>query len=87
MNFGIESYEPLLYDKGRWGYELCLKGCELMTEKRRITFVIPDEMDQRILALRSHPEFSRLTYSELIRKVLSAGIELVDDKAGEAGGN
>lgn len=45
-----------------------------MTNMKRVTFSIPDEMDRKILELRKDDRFIRCSYSELVRCVLLAGL-------------
>ena len=47
-----------------------------MTDMRRVTVSIPDEIDKRILAMRSIPGFERCTYSEIARRLFDAGLEV-----------
>lgn len=46
-----------------------------MTEMRRVTISIPEEMDKRILALRKRKAFERCSYSEIVRRMVEIGIE------------
>ena len=41
-----------------------------MTEMRKICVVIPDDLDKMILERRKQDDFVRLTYSEVIRRLL-----------------
>ena len=49
-----------------------------MTEMRRVTVSLPDEIDRRILDLRKQEGFARCSYSELVRRALEAGIAKID---------
>lgn len=51
-----------------------------MTEMRRVTISIPEELDKKILALRKDDRFVRCSYAELIRMVLDCGLDV--QKAG-----
>lgn len=51
-----------------------------MTEMRRVTVSLPDDLDQTILSLRRDNRFSRCTYSELVRQILLRGIEMVREE-------
>lgn len=46
-----------------------------MTEMRRISIAIPDALDSQILELRKQDEYVRLTYSEIIRRLLCSAVE------------
>ena len=46
-----------------------------MTEMRRITIALPDEIDQRILELRKDDRFVRLSYAEIVRRLLERGLK------------
>lgn len=46
-----------------------------MTDMRRVTVSIPQNMDKRLLELRKKSAFSRCSYSELVRRMLTIGIE------------
>lgn len=50
-----------------------------MTNMKRVTVSLPDEMDKRILKLRSDERFVRCSYSELVRQILEHGIDLVSE--------
>lgn len=54
-----------------------------MTEMRRVTFSIPDDLEREILNLKKSDEYVRDSYSELVRKLLALGIQKV--KAEKAG--
>ena len=49
-----------------------------MTEMRRITIALPDELDKRILELRKDDRFVRLSYAEIIRRLLERGLSSDD---------
>lgn len=46
-----------------------------MTEMRRITIALPDEIDRRILELRKDDRFVRLSYAEIVRRLLEKGLQ------------
>lgn len=50
-----------------------------MTDMRRVTISLPDEIDRRILELKKDDKYIRLSYSEVVRQLLERGLE--------AGGN
>ena len=52
-----------------------------MTEMRRITVAVPDEIDNAVIALRKTDEFARCTYSEIVRKILERGIAVMEHSA------
>lgn len=46
-----------------------------MTEMRRITIAVPDEIDKRILDLRKDDRFIRCSYAEIVRQLIEAGLK------------
>ncbi len=46
-----------------------------MTDMRRITIAIPDEIDKRILELRKDDRFVRCSYAEIVRNLLERGLK------------
>ena len=57
-----------------------------MTKMKRITIVVPDEIDHKILELRKTEQFIRCSYAEIIRQVLCAGLaEMQATKQQDAG--
>ncbi len=51
-----------------------------MTEMRRITIALPDEIDQKILELRKNDRFIRCSYAEIVRQLLERGLAKEADK-------
>lgn len=49
-----------------------------MTDMRRITISLPDELDKRILEMRKDDRFVRCSYSEITRKMLELGFQAFD---------
>lgn len=49
-----------------------------MTDMRRTTISFPEELTERIFALRKDDRFTRCSYSELIRQLTEKGLELLD---------
>lgn len=45
-----------------------------MTEMKRISIAIPESLDNKILEVRKQDEYIRLTYSEVIRRLLCAAV-------------
>lgn len=45
-----------------------------MTNMKRVTVSIPDEVDKDIAELRKRSEFSNLSYSEIIRILVMRGL-------------
>lgn len=52
-----------------------------MTDMRRVTISLPDEIDRRILELKKDDRYIRLSYAEVVRKLLERGLE--SDKSDE----
>lgn len=53
-----------------------------MTDMRRVTIALPDDLDKRILELRKDDRFVRLSYSEIVRQLLEIGLVTSADKKG-----
>lgn len=49
-----------------------------MTDMRRMTISLPDELDKRILALKKDDRFIRCSYSEVARQILERGFEVLE---------
>lgn len=47
-----------------------------MTDMKRVSFAIPDELDRRILELKKNGS-GRESYSEVVRRVLDKGLEAI----------
>ena len=45
-----------------------------MTEMKRVTSSLPDEIDKKIIELKKQDTFVRCSYSEIVRILISAGI-------------
>lgn len=56
-----------------------------MTNMRIISAAIPEDLDRAILDFRKRDECIRLTYSEVIRRLLYSGLgrEMPEDKAAD----
>lgn len=46
-----------------------------MTDMRRITIALPDEIDKKILELRKDDRFVRCSYAEIVRQILERGLK------------
>lgn len=46
-----------------------------MTDMRRITIALPDEIDRKILELRKDDRFVRCSYAEIVRQILERGLK------------
>lgn len=46
-----------------------------MTDMRRMTISMPDDLDKRILEQRKDDRFIRQSYSEVVRQLLEIGLE------------
>ena len=49
-----------------------------MTDMKRVTISVTDEIDRRIIDLRKDPRFERCSYAEIVRQVLVMGMENYD---------
>ena len=46
-----------------------------MTDMRRVTISLPEDIDKRILDMKKDDRFIRDSYSEVCRKLLEKGLE------------
>ncbi len=51
-----------------------------MTEMRRVTVSIPDELDKKVLELKKEDRFLRCSYSEIVRMLMFAGLQAEKEK-------
>ena len=51
-----------------------MEGGTDMTEMRRVTISLPEEIDKRILDIKKDDRFIRLSYAEIVRKLLESGL-------------
>ena len=51
-----------------------------MTNMKRTTVSFPEELTERIFALRKDERFTRCSYSELIRQLAEKGLALLDEE-------
>lgn len=49
-----------------------------MTEMRRMTVSLPDELDKRIMELKKDDRFVRCSYSEIVRQLLDHGFSMLE---------
>ena len=57
-----------------------------MTDMRRMTISLPDELDKQILELKKDDRFVRCSYSEIVRRMLDDGIKMQKaERNGERG--
>lgn len=54
-----------------------------MTDMRRVSIALPDDMDMRILKVRKDDRFIRATYSEVVRRILELGLEAIEAERDE----
>lgn len=57
-----------------------MKGGAEMTEMRRVTISLPEELDKRLMELKKDDRFVRCSYSELVRQVLDHGFTVFADE-------
>ena len=48
-----------------------------MTEMKRITISVPEDMEKAIYGLRKHDEYNRCSTSEVIRQLVEIGLHSV----------
>lgn len=46
-----------------------------MTDMRRVTIAIPDEIDKKVLELKKKDKYIRCSYSKIVRMLLAVGIQ------------
>lgn len=56
-----------------------------MTDMKRITVSLTDELDEAILVLKGTEQFKKSSYAEIIRFLLHHGIEAEKEKKRNAG--
>lgn len=78
----LDSSEVQNYNIGRAESSELLKGGYEMTDMRRVTISLPDELDKAILELRKDSRFVRCSYAEIVRTLLERGLE-IKAQAGE----
>lgn len=56
-----------------------------MTDMKRVTISLPDNIDQRVLELKKDDRFVRKSYSEVIRYLLLEGLQRCDESVSVQG--
>lgn len=51
-----------------------------MTDMKRTTISFPDELAEKIFALRKDDRFVRCSYSELIRRLTAKGLSVLESE-------
>lgn len=59
------------------------KGVCHLTSMKRTTISFPDDLTERIFALRKDERFTRCSYSELIRQLAERGLAMLDAERGQ----
>lgn len=54
-----------------------------MTTMKRTTVSLPDELTERIFALRKDDRFIRCSYSELIRQLAEKGLAMLENESAQ----
>lgn len=49
-----------------------------MTDMRRVTISLPDELDKKILELKKNDRFVRCSYSEIVRQLMEHGYQMFE---------
>lgn len=57
-----------------------------MTDMRRVTISLPEDIDKRILRLKKTNKFVRESYSEIVRQLLLKGLEKENERQSELRG-
>lgn len=68
----------------RYGSQLKKEGSEIMA-MRRVTLVIPLELDEKILQLKKEDRFLRSSYAAVIRQLLETGLQATHSQMPPAG--
>lgn len=55
-----------------------------MTEMKRTTISMPDELDKAVFELRKDERYMRCSYSEIVRTLVEIGLEVVRNTDGNA---
>lgn len=50
-----------------------------MTDMKRVTISMPEELDQRVIELKKDDRFVRASYSEVVRYLLQQGLQRCDE--------
>ena len=75
MNFALTSSELMNYNEHTEKVPNFWKEVHTMTEMKRVTISIPDELDRKVIELRKTDErFERCSYSEIVRQMLELGM-------------
>lgn len=53
-----------------------------MTEMKRTTISMPDELDKAVFELRKSERYMRCSYSEIVRTLVEIGLEVVRNTNG-----
>ena len=56
-----------------------------MTEMRRVTISLPNDIDKRILSLKKTNKFVKESYSQIVRQLLLKGLEKETEPNSKAG--
>lgn len=51
------------------------KGGEKMTDMKRMTISMPDEIDRKIMEMKKDDQYARYSYSEIVRVLVRMGLE------------
>lgn len=52
-----------------------------MTDKARRSVSLPRDIEDRVFLLRQQEEFCRLSYSEIVRRLIVAGLKAVESES------
>ena len=51
------------------------KGGEKMTDMKRMTISMPDEIDRKIMEMKKDDQYARYSYSEIVQVLVRMGLE------------
>ena len=58
------------------------RSARKMTDMKRVTISLPDSIDRKVLELRKDDRFVRCSYSEIVRRLLEAGLSAKEHEKG-----
>ena len=83
-NLQLTSSDVLNYNQNTAkSFELIReRSARKMTDMKRVTISLPDSIDRKVLELRKDDRFVRCSYSEIVRRLLEAGLSAKEHEKG-----
>lgn len=69
------NYNMFMVQNLRTRREELRQGGETMTDMKRISICIPPAMEKKLAELRKTDKFCRMSWSEIIRSLISTGLD------------